>query len=210
LSSFLRNNIINFNNSYLDFHVTTKRAIPETYSKYNVAILLFKTFNNKLPKNKWSHLNSQNFTESRQTNLLCSKSNKSKVGLNVQANKFNCLDGTIPQTCLIEIHNSFEIKRKSKSLTVNWFLWLFNKWLFTMKIVKWELSMCYPGREVKFNCNNFTLKYTMYQSKPNSYSLIYYYFFSEIFNFFHHSFFNIYIVRIKSFHLTLSSYGWSC
>jgi hypothetical protein len=73
----------------------TKRALPNMFSKYKLALLLFKLFNNDMPNDEWLQLNINQRMTTRQTHFITAKDNLI-VGLNNLNNRLHCLHGKIP------------------------------------------------------------------------------------------------------------------
>jgi hypothetical protein len=81
-------NYSDINISYVQLHKQAKRATRKTFSKYKLALLLYKTINEEIPEEDWSSLNfNQNFT-SRQNKFRINKPNIPMVGINTLYNQF--------------------------------------------------------------------------------------------------------------------------
>ena len=63
---------------------------------YKTAIQLHKVYNQTDPSLDWINLHFDQILTSRQTEFLISKTNKTKVGLNILSNRFAILNGLIP------------------------------------------------------------------------------------------------------------------
>ena len=84
------------NISYIELHNMAKRATPEMFRRYKLALLLHRTFNEQIPVQDWLSLNFYQSNMSRQTNFNIRKCNRLMVGLNVSNNRFNELNNMIP------------------------------------------------------------------------------------------------------------------
>ena len=87
--------------------------------KYKLSLLLYKTFNEKVPEDEWLHLNDNIILTSRQTKFKCVKNNSLRIGLNCLANRFHHLNDMIPLAWLDVSFNSYKIKCKSLFLSYN-------------------------------------------------------------------------------------------
>ena len=82
--------------SYENTHKMNNRAMPEAFMSYKTAIQLHKVYNQTDPSLDWINLHFDQILTSRQTEFLISKTNKTKVGLNILSNRFAILNGLIP------------------------------------------------------------------------------------------------------------------
>ena len=103
--------------SFLQLHKMAKRATPEMFRKYKLALLLHRTFNEKIPLNDWLSLNFYQSNSSRQTTFNIRRNNNLRVGMNVLNNRFNELNNIIPLTWLNMNINKFKIMCKNLFLT---------------------------------------------------------------------------------------------
>ena len=103
--------------SFLQLHKMAKRATPEMFRKYKLALLLHRTFNEKIPLNDWLSLNFYQSNSSRQTTFNIRRNNNLRVGMNILNNRFNELNNIIPLTWLNMNINKFKIMCKNLFLT---------------------------------------------------------------------------------------------
>ena len=105
-----------FNDNYILFHelyTNTKRATPNQYMLYKLAICLYKLYNVEYNPIEFVLLNMNQILTGRQTHFNSIKSNHFKVGINSLSNRFNELNNKIPLAWLNLSLNSFKIKCKS-------------------------------------------------------------------------------------------------
>jgi hypothetical protein len=57
------------------------------FCKYKLALLLFKTFNDKIPYDEWLFLNKEQQNSSPQSNFMINPNNNLVVGLNALSNR---------------------------------------------------------------------------------------------------------------------------
>ena len=101
--------------NYISFnalHKKFKRATPNEYMKYRLAISLFKLYNSDFNSIEFVLLNSNQILTGRQTHFNSLKSNQLRVGINSLSNRFNVLNNMIPLTWLNLSLGSFKIKCK--------------------------------------------------------------------------------------------------
>ena len=79
-----------------------------------MSLLLYLTFNNKIPETDWLSLNFDQILTSRQSNFLTQKTNNYNVGLNISSNKFYVLNGKIILDWLSLPINSYKILCKQR------------------------------------------------------------------------------------------------
>ena len=103
--------------SYQNLHKITKRATPEMYCNYKMALSLYKVFNDKFPCNEWLHLNFNQINTSRQTTFMTSRTNNLKLGMNCLANRFNHLNGKIPLIWFNKSYYCYKIECKKMFLS---------------------------------------------------------------------------------------------
>ena len=96
--------------SYINIHKMNNRAMPEAFMYYKLAIQLFKIYNNSEFTFDWMLLNFNQIFTSRQATFKIFKSNKTKVGLNLLANRLSTLNGKVPCSWLNESMPSFKLK----------------------------------------------------------------------------------------------------
>ena len=73
--------------SFDRIHSINKRASPDSYMKYNLAIQLFKLYNSNDYSLEWLYLNEFQILSSRQTHFGILKSSNLKVGQNALSNR---------------------------------------------------------------------------------------------------------------------------
>jgi hypothetical protein len=76
--------------SYHDLHKITNRAMPIMLCKYKLALLLYRTLNEKIPETEWLY-----FTEN--------------IGFNCASQKYHLLHDTILLTLFNKNHDSFSL-----------------------------------------------------------------------------------------------------
>ena len=94
--------------SYLNLHAILKRATPEMFCNYKLALQLYKTFNRSLPHEEWINLNFEQQITTRQTFFKMNSNNNLRVGLNAISNRFFYLNDKIP----LEILNKNPVQYK--------------------------------------------------------------------------------------------------
>ncbi len=88
----LCNSIYDPNISYVDLHKLHKRALPSNFCTYRHCLLLYKLFNNKIPKRDWLDFNFQLINTRRQTPFEVLNCSVYKVGNNILSNCLSCLN----------------------------------------------------------------------------------------------------------------------
>ena len=84
------------------------------FCNYKLALLLFKTFNDKIPYDEWLFLNFEKQNTSCQTNFMINRNNNLVVGLNALSNRLVSLNGEIPLVWLNENFVRFKLLCKKK------------------------------------------------------------------------------------------------
>ena len=107
-------NYISFN----ELHKNFKRATPNQFMLYKLAICLFKLYSVEY-NIEFVLLNMKKIWTGRQTYFNSIKSNHFKVGINSLSNRLNELNNKIPLAWLNLSLNSFKIKCKPLFL-INW------------------------------------------------------------------------------------------
>ena len=107
--------------SYENTHKMNNRAMPEAFMSYKTAIQLHKVYNQTDPSLDWINLHFDQILTSRQTEFLISKTNKTKVGLNILSNRFAILNGLIPLRWLNLNIDTYKIHCK-KLFLATWFI----------------------------------------------------------------------------------------
>ena len=92
------------------------RATPEIMCVNKLSLLLFKTYNERLPEGEWIDLNFKQIMMSPQQIFKIMKENNLLVGLNVLCNRLHDLNGLIPLDWLSTSKNEYKILCKSKFL----------------------------------------------------------------------------------------------
>ena len=103
--------------SFENIHRMNNRAMPDSIMSYKTAIQLHKLYNAGNPSLDWISLNFDQILTSRQTVFLISKTNKTKVGLNILPNRFSILNGLIPLTWLNASMDTFKVHCKKLFLS---------------------------------------------------------------------------------------------
>ena len=109
---FYPDNTISFEN----LHRMNNRAMPDAIMHYKCALQLFKVYNTNDYTFDWTVMNFNHIFTSRQTSFMLLKTNRTKVGLNLMANRFSILNGKIPFLWLNESKTSFKLKCKKTIL----------------------------------------------------------------------------------------------
>ena len=102
--------------SYVDLHALHNRALPTKFCFYRHCLLLYKVFNDLIPKKDWLDLNFKMIHTSRQTHFEIIKSSNYKVGNNVISNRLTCLNKKIPLEMLNLTIENFKIRCKNMFL----------------------------------------------------------------------------------------------
>ena len=110
---YYRDNMI----SYRNIHKMNNRALPEAIMLYKYAIQLFKLYNTNEFTFDWTVLNFNQIFRSRQTTSMAFKSNNTKEGLNLLANRLSTINGKIPLNWLNQSFTTFKTKYKRLFLT---------------------------------------------------------------------------------------------
>ena len=98
--------------SYENIHKLNNRAMPNAIMLYKSAIQLFKLYNSNEHTYDWTLLNLNQILTSRQTHFSILKSNTTKVGLNILANRLSSINGLIPLLWLNSTLNTFKLHCK--------------------------------------------------------------------------------------------------
>lgn len=105
--------------SFQNLHRMTDRATPEMFSNYKLALLLFKTFNDKFPLQEWTQLNFSIILTTRQSKFAINRNNRLCVGNNAICNRLNVLNDKIPLTWLNKNYSLYKIECKKLFLSFN-------------------------------------------------------------------------------------------
>ena len=103
--------------SYKELHKITKRATPEMICEYKMALLLYKTFNDRQPEGEWLNLNDNFICTSRQSLFKVKRAHHSKTGLNCATNRFHYLNDKIPLEWLNKGFANYKIECKKLFLS---------------------------------------------------------------------------------------------
>ena len=103
--------------SFVNIHLECKRALPEQMIVYKHALLLHKLYNKNSPETEWIALNFQQLLTSRQLNFTINKTNRTKVGNNILANRLHILNNKIVLSDLNESISTFKINQKRTLLS---------------------------------------------------------------------------------------------
>ena len=104
--------------SFEALHMISKRASPEKFMHYKLALCLHKIHNTDFNSNEFIRLNINQIITSRQENFMALKSNNIKIEINCLANRLYILNGKIPLPWLKSSINMFKIK--CEKLLLNW------------------------------------------------------------------------------------------
>ena len=100
--------------SHARYHKITSRATPQMYSDFKLALLQYKTFNNRSPETEWVELNFAQSFSSRQTLFHVNKTNRLQIGLNNLCNRFHYLNDKIPLEWLNKSYLAYKLDCKEK------------------------------------------------------------------------------------------------
>ena len=102
--------------SYIDLHKLHKRAIPNKLCLYKHSLLLYKVFNNLMPRRDWLDLNFKMIQTSRQKLFEITNSSAYKVGNNILSNRLSCINKRITLDMLNLSIESYKIRCKAEFL----------------------------------------------------------------------------------------------
>ena len=102
--------------SYIDLHMLHKRALPSKFCFYRHCLLLYRVFNNSIPKADWLDLNFKMIHTSRQINFEITNNSNYRVGNNILSNRLSCINKKIPLEMLNLTIESFKIRCKTMFL----------------------------------------------------------------------------------------------
>jgi hypothetical protein len=112
----LCNKINNPNISYIDLHKHFKRALPEKFCMYRHCLLLYKIFNNLIPRKDWLDLNFQMINTRRQIFFEVQNRSVYRVGNNILTNRLSCLNRKVTLDMLNLPIEPYKIKCKDMFL----------------------------------------------------------------------------------------------
>ena len=98
--------------SFESLHKMSKRATPENFMKYKLALSLHKLYNVPYNSIEFSSLNENQIFTSRQTKFIIRKNNNLKVGLNCLSNRLYVLNNIIPLAWLNDSLSLYKCKCK--------------------------------------------------------------------------------------------------
>ena len=99
--------------SYIELHKLHNRALPSQFCKYWHSLLLYKVFNNSIPKRDWLDLNFQMINTRRQVFFEIHNQSVYKVGNNILPNRFSCLNKKVHLEMLNLSISAYKVKCKS-------------------------------------------------------------------------------------------------
>ena len=110
LANHYRDPMISFQN----LHKKLKRATPDMYCDYKLALMLHKTYNECTPESEWLELNYSQTLMSRQKLFHINRTNCHYVGLNILSNRFHSLNDKIPLDSLNKSFIAYKVEMKKK------------------------------------------------------------------------------------------------
>ena len=99
--------------SHVDLHKLHKRALPSKFCLYRHCLLLYKVFNNAIPKKDWLDLNFKIIHTSRQIYFEISSNPSYRVGNNILSNRLSCINKKVPLNDLNLSVEAFKVKCKT-------------------------------------------------------------------------------------------------
>jgi hypothetical protein len=108
--------------SFQNLHKKLKRATPEMYCAYELALMLHKMYKECIPESEWLELNCSQTLMSSQNLFHINKTNCYYVGLNILSNWFHSLNDKIP----LDLPNKFSIAYKIAMKKIHYVLNLAN------------------------------------------------------------------------------------
>ena len=112
---FTTNNY-NYMTSFDTLHYANQRATPKQITLYKHALLLHKTYNDTNSNNDWLSLFFNQQFNQREPRVKFFNNSNYKVGNNLLANRFTCLNGKIELNWLNLSYETFKIKCKKEFL----------------------------------------------------------------------------------------------
>ena len=113
----LLNNVSEMRTSFIQLHCQEKRAMPMNFSKYRLAIQLYKIYNNKYFDDDWQDMNAQQNFNARMEMFQINDFSRLKVGKNILCNRLTVLNNQVKLSWLNLSLTSFKLKVKSIFLT---------------------------------------------------------------------------------------------
>ncbi len=107
----------NVNISFLNLHKQAKKSTPEQLALYKISLLLYKTFNSVVQGKDWQDFTDQIICTRRQLTFEIMRSYNYKIGLNILANRFHCINGKDQLDLLNLPYPSFKYKMRNVFLT---------------------------------------------------------------------------------------------
>ena len=102
--------------SFESLHLMSKRATPDQFMKYKLALCLHKLYNIQFNTREFCLLNVNQILTSRQTHFISLKSNNHRVGINRLSNRLYVLNKAIPLDWLNDSSSTYKIKCKKLML----------------------------------------------------------------------------------------------
>ena len=109
--------VIDFYQSFNMLHMSCKRALPEMFMKYKLALCLYKLYNESFNSIEFAQLNFNQVLTGRQENFKIIRNNVYKVGLNSLSNRLHFINDQIPLNWLNCSFGTYKIRCKSLFLS---------------------------------------------------------------------------------------------
>jgi len=109
--------------TYKQLHKKYKRATPEIYMKYQIALLLYDLMKTNEPDLDFANLHFVCNNEERNENFTFTTNNNTKVGLNCISNRFRTINNAVKKSWLNCERNSFKVKCKETLINNVLLLW---------------------------------------------------------------------------------------
>ena len=109
--------VIDFYQSFNMLHTSCKRALPEMFMKYKLALCLYKLYNESFNSIEFAQLNFNQVLTGRQENFKIIRNNVYKVGLNSLSNRLHFINDQIPLNWLNCSFGTYKIRCKSLFLS---------------------------------------------------------------------------------------------
>ena len=103
--------------SYKQLHINEKRALPMDFSKYRLAIQLFRIYNGHVQNEDWQDMNNQQNFNARNESFHINDYSRLKIGRNIMCNRLTDLNKHIHLDWLNLSLIAFKLKVKSIFLT---------------------------------------------------------------------------------------------
>ena len=102
--------------SFESLHIMSKRATPEQFMKYKLALCLYKLYNMTFCPKEFIGLNINQILMSRQTFFITGRCNNLIIGLNCLSNRLYVLNKTIKLSWLNDSLGTYKLKCKKLML----------------------------------------------------------------------------------------------